>query len=363
MTSCKRSGPIQVMLNIIKHLDPKVFDKYLITIYKEQLEISQLKQFKQYVKHYFVPTNKIHILLNDSLDLKKTLKRIKPNVIHSLGVFPDFAVSRMKEFKQLITVHNYVFDDYPAKFGIILGNIMAYMHLYAMKHDDITITCSESLSKIYNDKLNLQFDFIRNGVDLEHYRIATENERISLRKELNIPIDSFVFVYTGQLIERKNMDFMLSAFSEAFSSKNVYLLVVGGGAKKEELMSKYGHISNIDFRGNVNDVSQFLKASDAYVSASRSEGLPNGVLEAMATGLPVVLSDIDQHLEIFSPNPKIGKHFRLADKQDCIGKMKELVSSDYKSMGKEAYYSANENFSAKKMSEAYQKLYRQLTAK
>ena len=81
----------------------------------------------------------------------------------------------------------------------------------------------------------------------------------------------------------------------------------------------------------------------------------------MATGLPVVLSDIEQHLEVYEANTKIGKTFMLNNLDDCVAKMQELVSSDYKLAGKEAYNSAHENFSASKMSSLYQNLYSQIT--
>lgn len=206
-------------------------------------------------------------------------------------------------------------------------------------------------------KLGLKYDFVRNGVDVDQYCLSTPEEKASVRKELGIDEDTFLYVYTGQLIERKNMHFMLDAYVKAFPNDNVQLLVLGGGAQLEELTVKYGNISNIKFIGNVMNVNRYLKAGDAYVSASKSEGLPNGVLEAMAIGLPVVLSDIEQHLEVYEANTNVGKIFKLTNMGDCSAKMKELVKSDYKQAGKEAYKSAHENFSVAKMSKEYQNLY------
>lgn len=357
MTSCKKSGPVQQMLNIIKNLDFNRFVPVLVTMYPEDKELSQLHLYTPLVRHYFVPTSKLDVLLGKTSNLDKTLREIQPDVIHSLGVFPDYATSRMKCFNQIITLRNYVYEDYPAKFGKILGTIMAKMHIYAMKHTKKTVACSESLSKLYLSKLGLQYDFVRNGVDVEQYCRATLEEKSNIRKELGLSDDAFLFVYTGQIIERKNMPFLLEAYSKAFLNDNVKLLVVGGGTQLEELKAKYDTVENIKFMGNVMNVNHYLKAGDAYVSASKSEGLPNGVLEAMATGLPVVLSDIEQHLEVYEANTCIGKIFRLGDMNDCVAKLKEMVGYDHKKAGDEAYKSAHENFSASKMSKAYQKLY------
>src|SRR5699024_156477 len=57
--------------------------------------------------------------------------------------------------------------------------------------------------------------------------------------------------------------------------------------------------SNIIFLGNVNNVRDYLRYADYYISASKSEGLPNSVLEAASSNLEMILSDIPQHKEIF----------------------------------------------------------------
>lgn len=355
VTACKSRGPIQQTLNIIKNLDRSIFEPHLVTIYPEEKD-SHLDEYLLYVKHHYVPIGKIDILLNRTSKLRRVLEEINPDVIHSLGVFPDFAVSRMKRWKQVITLRNYIYEDFPAKFGKLKGGMLAQIHLYAMQHTAKTVTCSESLARIYKEKLGLSFDFIRNGVDVEQYSKSTLEEKTKIRKELNIPQRAFVYVYTGQMIERKNVSFLLDTFAENIKSPNAYLLLLGDGPLLESYKVKYGSIENIDFRGNVSNVNHYLKACDAYVSTSTSEGLPNGVLEAMATGLPVVLSDIVQHLEIFEANKEIGRLYRQGDMKDLV-KQLLLVEKEAESFGKMAYKSAHENFSAKGMSKKYQKIY------
>lgn len=361
MTACKKCGPVQQMLNIIKNLDRNVFEPHLVTLYAESEKDSQLEKYLPYVEHHFAPSGKLALVIGRDVALREVLKEINPDVIHSLGVFPDFAVSRMKQWKQIITLRNYVWEDYPAKFGKIEGGILAWLHLYAMKHTAKTVTCSESLAKIYKEELGRNYDFVRNGVDIEEYATPTDSEKVAIRKELGLPEDAFIYVYTGQMIERKNVEFLLNVFSEHFPYDDVRLLLLGGGVLLEGYQSQYGSVSNIDFRGSVSNVNHYLKACDAYVSTSKSEGLPNGVLEAMATGLPVVLSDIKQHLEIFSADNRIGYVY----KQGCAGDLADkllLVRSNAIAMGKAACKSAHQYFSAVKMSQYYQDLYIQIIA-
>lgn len=363
LPSCKKSGPVQQMLNIIKHLNRAEFEPYLVTVYPETEEESMLDLYKKQVQRYFyVPTSKLDMVLRRDKKLREVLKEINPDVIHSLGVFPDFAVSRMRRWRHIITSRNFVYEDYPAKFGRLKGNFVAKMHLYAMSHSSKTVTCSESLAKIYKERLGLKYDYVRNGVDIEEYSAPTIEEKMSIRKELGLPENAFIFVYTGQFIERKNLGILLKVFSDNFKEMNVQLLMLGGGVLLEGYKNQYGNVANIDFRGNVGNVNHYLKACDAYISTSKSEGLPNGVLEAMATELPVVLSNIVQHLEIHNVNQRIGYLYTQGDEQMLAKRMRDIIPLAHE-MGQEAYQTAHSNFSAKGMSLNYQELYKQIASK
>ena len=239
LTACKKSGPVQQMLNIIKNLDRNEFEPHLVTLYPEPEEDSQLGKYLPYVEHHFAPSGKLALVTGRDAALRKVLEEIKPDVIHSLGVFPDFAVSRMKSWKQIITLRNFVYEDYPAKFGMLQGNILAKLHLYAMKHTKKTVTCSESLAKIYKEKLGLKYDFVRNGVDIEEYVAPTVSEKVAIRKELGLPENAFIFVYTGQMIERKNVGFLLETICKQYKDDKVLLLMLGGGALLEGYQEQY----------------------------------------------------------------------------------------------------------------------------
>lgn len=362
LTACKKTGPVQQMLNIIKNLDRDEFEPHLVTLYPES-EGSQLDKYLPYAEHHFAPSGKLALVTGRDALLRKVLEEIKPDVIHSLGVFPDYAVCRMKRWKQIITLRNYVYDDYPALRGIILGNLEAQLHIYAMKHTAKTVTCSESLAKIYKEKLGLTYDFVRNGVDIDEYTMPTISEKKTIRKELGLSEDAFIFAYSGPMIERKNVGFLLDVFSKQFKgNNNVVLLLLGGGTLLENYQSLYGNICNIKFQGNVNNVSHYLKACDAYVSTSKSEGLPNSVLEAMATGLPVILSDIEQHLEIYNVDKGIGYVYHQGDAAELGMKLNE-IRFHAEGMGRVANDTVHQYFSAIRMSKQYQVLYKQIAEK
>ena len=361
MTACKKCGPTQQTLNIIQNLDPEEFEPILITLYDEEAD-SRMADYLPYVSaHYLVKTGKKSIMLGQDSALRKKLEELQPDLIHTVGVFPDYAVSQIAKYKQIHTLRNYVYDDYPAKFGKVKGTILAKMQLSAMKKSDKTVACSESLTKIYKEKLHQSYDFIRNGVDIEQYTMPDKSEKLAIRKELGLPENAFIWVYTGQFIERKNIPFLLENYVKKFGNdERSYMLMLGGGPELKALSEKYASNLRIDFRGSVSNVNYYLKACDVYVSTSKSEGLPNGVLEAMATGLPVVLSDIEQHKEIFEVDDKIGFLYRQDDGEDFGRKLEQMYHSNVNEAGREAYTSAHENFSSVKMSKKYQAVYKEI---
>lgn len=364
MTSCKRLGPTQQTLNIIKNLDQSAFKPILITINDEEAG-SRMADYLPYVSaHYLVKTGKTEIVLGQDVNLRRKLEELKPDIIHTVGVFPDYAISQIGKYMQVHTLRNYVYDDYPAKFGKVKGTILAKLQLSAMKKSDKAIACSESLSKIYKEKLGMQFDFIRNGVDVDQYMAATTDEKEKIRERLSLPAEAFIFVYTGQFIERKNIPFLLEKYVKAFGTDSyAYFLLLGEGSELEPLKEQYKGYKRIDFRGNVSNVNEYLKACDVYVSTSKSEGLPNGVLEAMATGVPVVLSDIDQHKEIYEVDAGIGYLYRQGDGADLVEKLKLMYGDKSAEAGRVAYEVARKSFSAPKMSQQYQAVYREIVGR
>ena len=358
MTSCRKSGPAQQTLNIIKNLDTKRFVPFLVTIYDEPMD-TIIEDYYPYIEnHYFIKTSKKSILLNRTNYLRKKIEEINPDIIHGSSVFPSYAVIKMQKFKFILTLRNYIYDDFITKFGKIKGMVLAKMQLYSMKHATKTVTCSKSLAEIYREKLNLEFDYIQNGVDIDNYKLIDENEKIKLKKELNLNMYDKIFIYTGQFIARKNLVFLLQNFCEQFKDKkNTGLILLGDGPLLESLKKQYSNVDNIMFLGNSNKVNIYLSASDFYVSTSLSEGLPNGALEALSSGIPVVLSDINQHKELFMYNKEIGYIFKSNDSQDFVRNIKRLMSDDYENFSKNARDNIVDNFSSAIMSKKYQKIY------
>jgi glycosyltransferase involved in cell wall biosynthesis len=255
---------------------------------------------------------------------------------------------------RISTLHNYAFEDYKMKFGKIKSFIMIFIHYSLVKKNpSMFIACSKALHEKYKKNQQVSLKYIQNGVDLkEYYPIKSKQ---GIRNKLDIRKDSVVFISVGSLVKLKNLKTTVDAFTLFNNTiENSALLIIGDGPEKKYLDKSN---KNIFFLGSIANVYEYLQASDIYVSSSLSEGLPNSVMEAMATGLPCVLSDISAHHELVSTD----KSLIFAEQNASDACEKFLVALENKEhYSQNSYHNATKLFSAKKMSCNYQELYKRM---
>jgi glycosyltransferase involved in cell wall biosynthesis len=136
---------------------------------------------------------------------------------------------------------------------------------------------------------------IPNGIDTALFRASPET-RGSTRSDLGVTVDEFLWVTIGRLTDQKDYPSLFRAFSAVLTNlPRTRLLVIGRGplkAELEEQVRRLGLQDGISFLGFRADIPSLLAASDASVMASRWEGMPNVVIEALASELPVVGTDV-----------------------------------------------------------------------
>lgn len=142
-------------------------------------------------------------------------------------------------------------------------------------------------------------DVIPGGVDLLRYKPATDEMRRSIRRELNLDDDAFVVGSVGSLTTvKRHRDLIESMRLTAGRHPKLRLLIVGDGPLHSDLQRQARDTGNeriILFVRQREDVAALFGAMDVYVCPSASESMSNAVLEAMASGLPVVTTDVGDH--------------------------------------------------------------------
>lgn len=141
--------------------------------------------------------------------------------------------------------------------------------------------------------------FIPNGLDTDRFKPDGQYVK-ALREELGLD-DSFVWLAVGRLEKEKDYPCMLRAFAMVQAAGRSMLLIAGRGPDEGALKSlarDLGIADRVRFIGVRTDVERLMNAADAYVMSSAWEGLPMVLLEAAATALPAVTTDVGGCREI-----------------------------------------------------------------
>lgn len=134
---------------------------------------------------------------------------------------------------------------------------------------------------------------LKNAIDTNLYKYSLKNS-IAIKKELDLE-NKIVIGHVGNFTYPKNHNFLIDIFTEILKiNSKAVLLLVGGGTEKINIQEKVISLSLEDkviFMGVRNDVNKLMQAMDVFVFPSLYEGLPVTLIEAQASGLPIIKSD------------------------------------------------------------------------
>ncbi len=171
------------------------------------------------------------------------------------------------------------------------------------------------------------------GVDTENtFYPAGISEKIELRKKLDLPLDKTIVLFIGRFVERKRPIFLLNAWQSLPDIyQNAVLVIVGSGMGQHDSIEKRvieisKRCKNIILREFSHDLksADYFRASDIFVLPSDREGQPNVMLEAMASGIPVIGSAIPGITELLK-NGENGITFPVDDSKAFADLIKKFV--------------------------------------
>lgn len=180
-----------------------------------------------------------------------------------------------------------------------------YRELKLLSSVDCIVTNNETLRDFLQCRgIRVRVEVIPNGVDLQRFRPAESTGEVApLRARLGIGSDDIMVVSVGAVMPRKGTDVLLEAWARlAGNHPNLHLVLVGPRKDLEHpglkgfrhrlqtVLANSGAAQRVHFSGLCDDVEQYYRAADIFVLPSAREGLPNSVLEAMASAVPVIVT-------------------------------------------------------------------------
>jgi glycosyltransferase involved in cell wall biosynthesis len=151
-----------------------------------------------------------------------------------------------------------------------------------------------------------RFVFIPNGVDLERFKPASPEVRAEFQHQLGIPTGAPVVLFVGFFSREKNPDVLFEAWRSLFergirstlvlvgATRGTYYEIDGGLAERIRQRAAAGGLSDrVIFVESAEHIEQYFRAADLFALPTAREGLPNVLLEAMACGVPPVITRLE----------------------------------------------------------------------
>jgi L-malate glycosyltransferase len=172
---------------------------------------------------------------------------------------------------------------------------------------------------------------IPNGVDGRQFHPTLPEERAAARRALGLHCDRLV-LYVGRLSPEKNPLGLLEAWAaiDTEARKGALLALVGDGPQREEVQAKAqapNLAGSIHLAGMRSDVATWYRAADVYVIPSLLEGLSNTMIEALASGLPVISTRVSGS-SILVESPNAGLVVDIGNVENLAGAMESLLRDE-----------------------------------
>lgn len=223
------------------------------------------------------------------------------------------------------TVHGYLFDD---QTPFLRRELLLSAERWTAPQTDLLLTMNQwDYETAVRYRLGREVAPVPGvGVDFSKLDGLSAPER-NLRAEYGISDDTFVLLYAAEFSKRKNQEVLIRAMERL--PEGIVLILAGDGALREDCRKLADSLDlnhRIIFPGYAENMPDWYWAADAVVSASRSEGLPFHIMEAMYMGLPVVVSSVKGHTDLVRDGVT-GLLYPYGDSAACAEQIMRLVGS------------------------------------
>ena len=301
LLECIRQGQIgggeSHLLSLVKNLDRTKFDPVVLS-FTDGPMVDQLKTMG--IDTRVIYTEK-PFDWSKWAEVKEFLKEQQVELVHAHGTRACSNVMRAARslgIPVIYTVHGWSFhDDQP-----MLTRTMRVMgERYLTSRATVNIAVSSSNRQTGKDRIrSFKALVINNGIDRNKFN--PDRPFRNIREELSIPAEALLVLFIARFTSHKQPLALINAFREALPQiPDMHLLLVGDGDQKaeaKEMVESAGLNDKVTFQSFRQDVPDVLAAADIFVLPSLWEGLPIGLLEAMAMGKAVIATNVDGTKEV-----------------------------------------------------------------
>lgn len=349
-------GLERVVINLVSKLNRDEFISKLYCLSSHKALGHELEQINVEVVYLNRRDKGIAPLLPFRLAL--SLRKEKPMIVHTHNFAGClYGVSAAGMARVPVIIHTEHGTTFPEQLKRVITRQILFRNV-----DKVVTVCNELKEKFHNfEKIpEGKMVTIPNGIDSKKFFLQTDRRK--LRKHLGFNDRDLLIGVVARLDPIKDHATLLKAMPLVINEiPNVKLLVVGDGEERETLekLAQGLSISNhVYFLGEREDVPDILSILNLFVLPSKREGLSLSILEAMAAGLPVVVTDVGANSELVV-DKKTGALVEPGDSQSLahaiIGILSHLREAD--EMGKVGKMRFQQYFTLEKSVEAYKKLY------
>lgn len=350
------------VLDIVSNIDHDFFDVEVLSFTEGEM-VDRLADLN--IKCHLIHTekafdfrvwNKVSELLSDE----------DYDIVHAHGtraVSNTFWGAHSRNIPLIYTVHGWSFHPDQNK---IIHKFREKSESFLSSQADVTVNVSNNNKLEGNRLFGLKESLvIPNGVNTEKFKAVSSEQSASLKGSLNIPTGVPVIGFIARFTKQKSpLTFVRAAQYVLASYPDAIFLMIGDGELKDisiKATEELGISNSFRFTGFRTDIPEMLSTMDIYCLPSLWEGLPIGVLEAMAMQKVVIATAVNGTSEVISDGQN-GLLFQPNDTKELAEKITSCLSDQtlMMNLSKEAVNTVNQNYHLNKMIEKIEKLYTKL---
>ncbi|HEY7751477.1 MAG TPA: glycosyltransferase [Ignavibacteriaceae bacterium] len=333
-----------------------IFDFYIAAPLNKPYGIKWIEQFdeKKFIELPFRSFSPSRFM-----NLVSFIRKNSIDIIHShgkgAGIYSRLAKIFVPKVKVIHTFHGFHIQGYNS----ITRRIYILFERIMNRFTDRFINVSRGErqvclgNKIFDEKKSV---VIYNAIE----NINLTDDKLKLRMKLSLPEDRFIVISVTRFNFQKNIPLIISIAERLMKNNQFFFMIIGEGEEKNKIQKLVSlkNISNVEMLDSKENISEYLCASDVYLSTSLWEGLPYSLIEATSSGLPIVASNVTGNNEVVSDNVN-GFLFNIDRSDDAVTRLLELNSSPekIKQMSRNSLKVFDEKFQLGSMIEKMKEVY------